>query len=112
PRLLDRTRRPRDGASAVLERLAGPGALQDLDRLVEEAPALSEIPAEGGELGRDVAGREHRDQASVQDHVAPRQILGEADGVVERSDERGDHEAYLAGAGRDRRGEDERRREI
>ncbi len=101
-----RARRPRrdpDPAAPVLERLARPGRPQHGDALLDQGGPLVHAPVEHRHLLGAVAGAEHEVDAAAAGEVEHRQVLGQADRVVQRHDQRRHEDAQRAGPAGDRR---------
>ena len=108
----DRTRSDADRAPLPLEGLAGEGLLQEGHDLVHDLLAVREFLSEGRELGLDVAGGDDRDHAAVGDHVEHRDVLGQAQRVVERDDQGREQDAQPLRARGDRTAEHHGRRRV
>ena len=105
-------RRHLHGAAPVLERLAAERGLQRGDDLGHPLGPLVHGHAVHGELLGHVAGGDDEVDAAAAEVVEHDEVLGEAERVVERRDERGDDEAHVLRAGRHRREHRERAREV
>jgi hypothetical protein len=82
-----------------------------MDAFHERGP-VREALAERAELHCYVAAGQDRNQAPAADHVDHREVLGDADRVVQRRDQRGDHDAHAPRARGDRRREHQRRGQV
>ena len=98
-RLLDRQRRQADAGSrlplADLDRLAGPGALHQVERLGEALPLRARIDSEGREQRRPEAAAEAEDHPPVRDPVEHRDLLRGLEGVADRQQVGGRAEPQL-----------------
>jgi len=110
--LLHGARRHAHSAPLVREWLAGPRLAQEAGDAVHRLLAVGQALAEALEFGGHVARAQDRQDAPVAQVVEHREILGEAHRVVERRDQRGDHDAHALGAGGDRCGHHQRRRQV
>ena len=85
-------------AAAELERLTGEGGPEGLHGLGQPLGSLRRRDPVHLELTRHVAGAEHEIDPATTDVVEHHEVFGEAQRVVERCDQRGDHEPDVRGA--------------
>ncbi len=74
----------REVLAGVIERLAGPQALQDLDRLLEARHLRLRVEPEEVELRGEVAQADAELEPAVGEHVDHRRVLGDVHRVLER----------------------------
>ena len=89
--------------------LAGPGAADDRDGLLDQARALLELAAELGELELAIADADAEIEAAARQHRQRRGVLGDAHRVVQRQDHQVGADAHALGARADRGGDHQRR---
>ena len=99
-RLRERPRRDPHGGAAVLERLAGPRLEQRVDALVHERAALGPVLAVRRVLRRAVADADDRREPAAAREVEHGDVLGDAQRVVQRQEQRRDGDADRSWCGR------------
>ena len=112
PARLGRRRRDVHRAPVVLERLARPRRLERADRLAHARRPLRHRDVEHGELVAHVPARDDQVEATFAQEIDDGDVLGEAERVVERHDQRHDVDPDGGGARRDRRRHRQRAREV
>ena len=85
---LQRPRRDVHVTAAEREALTAPGLLHRLDAFLDQAPAILQLDAEHAELRGEVAAGHGHLGAAAADDVEYREVLGDADRVVEGQDQR------------------------
>ncbi len=93
----ERPRGDRDRTAAELERLPGPRLQQRLQQLVLEPAPPAPLDARPFVLLGPVADPRHRDQPARAQQVEHRDVLGQPQWIVQRSDDRGDRHRDPAG---------------
>ena len=98
--------------AVVGERVVGPQALEHVEALAEAAQALAPVDAVPGELVAGVALAEPDVDAAVRQHVERGDVLGEADGVVQRQQQEVEADPHPFRPGGDGGGEGDDRRRV
>src|SRR6185312_1427649 len=99
--------------ACVVERLAGPGLLEDVERFLERARTGRVVPAELIELGRAIALPQPDLDATAREVVDDRQVLGHAHRMaVERRQRHALADPAVRRRDREGRASDDRRRAI
>ena len=109
-RTLNGARQNTNRTTLVREDLSAPGLLHERDNGLHHGSTIRKFSTQGTEFTFHVAPRKNRNHATVRNHVEHRDILGEPHGVVERCNERGNHDADTFGTRRNRRTQNQGRR--
>ena len=111
-RALQRARRDVHLTAAKREALAAPGPLHRFDAFLDQAPAILQRDAEHAKLRGEVAAGHGHLGAAAADEIEDREVLGDADRVVQGQDQRLHADAHaLRARGRGGR-QHERRRQV
>ena len=100
------------GPAVVIERLAGPCLLQDLDAFLDEQGPVGEGAPEHRELGLDVPRGDDQLEPSPADDVDDRRVLRDPQRIVQGQDERSHPDPDVAGTRGRGGGHHERRRTV